>query len=72
MEKAPRIHFTGKGPFSSINAFTTRIGMIQAAHVFGLGGNALVSTIDNSEDPEFVEGVLNYHKIAEDPNYGSK
>lgn len=64
--------FHGKGPFSSINTFTTRIGMIRATKVFGLGGDALINAIDNSEDPEFVEGVVNCHKIAEDPNWGRK
>lgn len=72
MEKKKRIYFTGKGPFSKINLLTTSISNIEAARKYGLGGDALMHSIDNSEDPEFVDGVLNYHKIANDPDYGKE
>jgi hypothetical protein len=67
VRKAQKIYFNGKGPFSSINVFTTRIGMIQ--HGAKVGVPFVPRT---SEEEEFAEGVLNYHRIVEDPNYGSK
>jgi len=72
MEKKKRIYFTGKGPFSKINLLTTSISNIEAAKKYGLGGDALMHSIDNSENPDFVDGVINYDKIAKDPNYGKK
>jgi|WetSurMetagenome_2_1015567.scaffolds.fasta_scaffold930441_3 hypothetical protein len=70
MEKKKRIYFTGKGPFSKINKLTTRISNIEAAKKYGLGRDALMHSIDSSEDSDFVDGVVNYDKIATDPNYG--
>jgi len=72
MEKKKRIYFTGKGPFSKINLLTTSISNIEAVKKYGLGGDALMHSIDNSEDSDFVDGVVNYDKIATDPDYGKK
>ena len=72
MKKKNRIRFSGKGPFSSINLLTTEIRTIEAVKRYGLGGDAAHQAIDESNDPEFVDGILNYHKIAEDPDYGRK
>jgi hypothetical protein len=69
MKKFYRLKFPKdpkNGPFSSINEFTTRIGNFEAARMLGLDYDAL------SEDEEFAEGVVNYHKIAEDPIWGKK
>lgn len=67
MHKGPKNWFHGKGPFAEINAFSTRIRMIEAVKKYGVGGDAAHRAIDNSEDAEFVDGVVNAHKIASDP-----
>ncbi|HRZ95607.1 MAG TPA: hypothetical protein P5262_03530 [Candidatus Moranbacteria bacterium] len=72
MHKGPKRWFSGKGPFSEINAFSTRIQMAKAIKCHGAGGDAVHQALADSENPEFVEGVVNAHKIATDPNYGKK
>lgn len=39
--KSKRIKFSGRGLFSSINVFTTRLAMIDAIETYGLGGDSL-------------------------------
>jgi hypothetical protein len=38
--KSKRIKFSGRGLFSSINVFTTRLAMIDAIETYGLGETA--------------------------------
>lgn len=35
--------FTGRGPFSKINKFTTELRMLEAVVVYGLGGDSLIN-----------------------------
>lgn len=72
MHKGPKNWFHGKGPFSKINFLTTQIRTIEAVKCHGIGGDAVHQALDDCEDPEFVEGVVNAHKIASDPNYGRR
>ncbi|OGI28553.1 MAG: hypothetical protein A2288_03390 [Candidatus Moranbacteria bacterium RIFOXYA12_FULL_44_15] len=61
--------FHGRGPFSSINLLTTRIRMIEAVERFGIGGDAAKAALRESENLEFIDGVVNAHEIAKDPNW---
>jgi len=45
-EKIRRIRFSGRGLFSSINVFTTRLAMIDAIEIYGLGGDGMVGKDD--------------------------
>lgn len=51
--------FHGKGPFSTINKVTTHIRMIEAVHKYGIGGDAVKTSIPIGE---FEEGVLHPEK----------
>ena len=61
----PKNRFYGNGPFRKINKLTTQVRDIEAVKRFGLGGDALNDAIDRSENPEFIEGVINAHKYLQ-------
>ena len=70
MKKRPKKHFTGDGPFSERNPFTTEIRETEAVGRLGIGGDASRGIVNAPGNREFTEGVQNYQRIATDPNYG--
>jgi hypothetical protein len=60
MFKAPKVHFTGQGPFSKINKFTTRLRMKNVSILSDHDKDIRGSGSQN----EFDRGVAEYHRIA--------